>query len=257
LIATNIVPAMMTGSTTTTCTATKTTSTSTNKSKGKFRPNKKGVVKPKLTKEDRRAKYTLLARERESQKRRKLQTSHLICYQCRQKGHAVADCPNNNSTTTNNKNKNVPTRLCFQCGSTEHSLSSCPKRQKLSHGEEEELPFCHCFICNQKGHLSSKCPQNNHGIYVNGGGECKTCGSNLHTSKACPEATNNTTKKMKKEVSSSLPNMDPDTLLHGQGDDLAGMEEEELSRTTIRKDKTPDTQQRKQRNTKKRRVVNF
>ena len=110
------------------------------------------------------------------------------------------------------------------------------------------------------GHLSSQCPSNTHGIYVNGG-ECKQCGSNLHTSKQCPQR-EDVVKKKEKSVT-GLPEVDGDALLRlggeGGGDDMP-----ELYKS--RNNNDGGKQQQQQQDEKKsagspkkakRRVVNF
>ena len=201
---------------------------------------KKGVVrgpKPKMTKEERRAKYTEIARKRRLKQQggggrggrgnygggySKNKTA--VCYRCRQPGHTIAECPNkeekNNYTSTIDNDddelaEGAPSSLpsssiCYKCGSTEHSLSQCPKRKMKNKrkqrvggdGDEEEdeledLPFATCFLCKQKGHLVSSCPQNQRGIYINGGC-CRICGSQQHRATDCPD---NADKKKKKEKS--------------------------------------------------------
>ncbi|CAB9506149.1 Zinc finger, CCHC domain containing [Seminavis robusta] len=222
-------------------TGTTTTTTPPSASNKMTKHNKKRGPKPKMTKEERRAKYTQLARDRETRRRKKLQHANVICYNCRERGHAVADCPNNTG-----ERKKTQSTICFKCGSTEHSLSQCPKRQNSN---SSDLPFCHCFICHQTGHLSSKCPQNEKGIFVNGGA-CKKCGSKQHTSKQCPENQDNNNKKKEKSVT-GLPEINPQSLMEGKGDDLAGISEEPTT-TTDTTDKPEKKQQKK-----KRRVVKF
>jgi zinc finger CCHC domain-containing protein 9 len=126
-----------------------------NKTKGKLK------VKVKLTKEERRTKYTEIARK-QKQTRRQLhppgsgRRPHVnnnsythnanndirksVCYSCRQPGHNAINCPliqkNNHidkGSSHHSKSKNTVSRLvCYKCGSTEHSLSLCPKRQRHS-----------------------------------------------------------------------------------------------------------------------------
>ncbi len=152
--------------------------------------------KPKMTKEERKIKYTNLARERRQKQIYRKKHTNTICYNCRQRGHAVNQCPliqgGNNSNDnykydakskqarskevvlSNNENKSI----CYKCGKNDHTLKMCP----LITREEKEickkgggkfnytkmkLPFATCFICHKVGHLSSQCSLNNHGIYVN------------------------------------------------------------------------------------------
>ena len=144
--------------------------------------SKKKGTKPKMTKEERRAKYTQIARDRQSKKWAKTRDATTTCYHCRKTGHAVANCP---------EIPKASKRICFKCGSTEHGLYQC---LKLKSRDDTDLPFASCFVCNQKGHLAKHCSQNTKGMYVNGGC-CKNCGSNQHRAVDCPEKS---AKKQKK-----------------------------------------------------------
>lgn len=138
----------------------------------KIRPG--AAKKPKISKEDRRKKYTEIARNRRKKQQQHQRTRHQICYLCRKPGHSVSQCP---SKTTNGKEA-----ICYKCGSTEHALSKCPKKNE---GDPSLLPFATCFLCGEMGHLISFCPRNKKGIYVNGG-QCRRCGSRQHLSSKCP-----------------------------------------------------------------------
>lgn len=151
--------------------------------------------KPKLTKEERRAKYTQIARDRQAKKRSLQNNAKLTCFHCRQKGHALADCPQRSTVN-----------ICFKCGSAEHALAICPVL-KGRNWRDVELPFATCFVCKEKGHLAFNCPQNNNGIYINGGC-CRYCGSKYHVANACPDK-----QQQSKPKKSEIPEEDVEDLL--------------------------------------------
>mmetsp|Transcript_29381 Transcript_29381/g.60954 ORF Transcript_29381/g.60954 Transcript_29381/m.60954 type:complete len:287 (+) Transcript_29381:191-1051(+) len=82
----------------------------TNNPKPKSKPKgKKGrKIKPKITKEERRAKYTALARARRDKHMDKQRDKNLICYKCRKRGHSAENCVEveNNDNNNNDNNKN-------------------------------------------------------------------------------------------------------------------------------------------------------
>jgi zinc finger CCHC domain-containing protein 9 len=201
-----------------------------------------------MTKEERRKKYTDIARKR----RQKLNGNHrrggdsgrknLVCYNCRLPGHTASECP-----SLQNDQEAVCTPasvLCYKCGSTEHALHNCPKRHR---GDRSDLPFATCFICNEKGHLASACSQNKTGIYVNGG-SCRVCGSQQHLASNCPEK-----KKNKKK--------DKDEIEEEKFDDLLKVEEDSSSTTSRTRQESREEKQKaaseEQPKKKKKRVVNF
>ncbi|TIA71149.1 hypothetical protein E3P92_02764 [Wallemia ichthyophaga] len=100
--------------------------------------------------------------------------SDTLCYGCRQKGHSVDRCPQNDGKKQST--------LCYRCGSTTHSLKLCRKPKPK---DGVELPYASCFICNNKGHLAGQCERNQRGVYPRGG-ECKICKSVEHLAKDCP-----------------------------------------------------------------------
>ena len=157
-----------------------------------MKSSKKNPKKPKLTKEERRAKYTAIARKRRQGKRDRKAGStsqkDSVCYHCRKSGHTIATCPQQNVNEE---------MLCYKCGSTEHGLHKCPLRNDQHRpGEREELPFATCFVCKEKGHLASGCPHNQNGIYVNKG-ECRYCGSVEHLASGCPQKQKKKSRKEK------------------------------------------------------------
>lgn len=166
----------------------------TNNSKPKSKPKgKKGrKVKPKITKEERRAKYTALARARRDKHMNKQRDKNLICYKCRKKGHSAENCVEvENNDNNNNHNKTQMKQkqkgqgsICYKCGSTEHRIQICPKIKKyLKTGQTKvdfskvgELPFASCYVCQKMGHLASSCPESRNGVFPMGG-SCRECGS--------------------------------------------------------------------------------
>ena len=186
------------------------------KKKHKSRPRKKnrGPTKPKMTKEERRAKYTKIAHDRRDRKIASARSKNLVCFRCRKKGHAAADC-----TTDLGDGSEAPAagnnpmvsagrgggKHCYKCGSIEHGLSQCPNMKnapRLPSGKIDftkvDLPHATCYICNTMGHLASSCDQNEgRGIFVKGGGGCRLCGSVQHIASDCPD--NDKKKKKRRE----------------------------------------------------------
>eukprot|EP00640_Fibrocapsa_japonica_P003743 CAMPEP_0113937782 /NCGR_PEP_ID=MMETSP1339-20121228/4328_1 /TAXON_ID=94617 /ORGANISM="Fibrocapsa japonica" /LENGTH=295 /DNA_ID=CAMNT_0000940681 /DNA_START=27 /DNA_END=914 /DNA_ORIENTATION=+ /assembly_acc=CAM_ASM_000762 len=149
-------------------------------------------VKPKMSKEERREKFTQQARERQKQKQLAGANAKVVCFGCRQKGHALAQCPLAQGTPPAAASASASAsghsavqggvgRCCYNCGSTEHTLRQCTAPKK-----GDGMSFAVCFLCKEKGHISAKCPQNEHGIYPKGG-QCNVCGSKLHLASNCPQ----------------------------------------------------------------------
>mmetsp|Transcript_17155 Transcript_17155/g.39622 ORF Transcript_17155/g.39622 Transcript_17155/m.39622 type:complete len:239 (+) Transcript_17155:125-841(+) len=214
-------------------------------------------AKPKMTKEERRKKYTDIARKRRQKQngiRRGDSTKSFVCYNCRLPGHNAAECPSLNGAGKENqegictpvsKDGTTSSIICYKCGSTEHALRNCPKRHR---GDRSDLPFATCFICSKRGHLASACPQNKTGIYVNGG-SCRNCGSQQHLASDCPE------RKKKSKMDESKNERDAQALI----DCLLPIEDEHSSR--ISKTRREMKEQKKLSSPKnqkeKKRVVNF
>ena len=199
----------------------------------------------KLTKLQRREKYTQQARDRRERATGKKYNANTICFNCRRKGHAVADCPKAKLTEADTQSSGG--NICYKCGSNEHSLKICKKltaeeNQTMSKGgrvnyTEMDLPFATCFICKKTGHLSSQCEQNENGLYVKGGC-CKSCGSKKHLFQYCPD------RKKKKEKESDE---------ESAGDVQEFLEED----PEINNDETAGANNEKQATKKKKKVVNF
>lgn len=174
--------------------------------------------KPKITKEERRAKYTQIAKERREKQAKRERSRDIVCFKCREKGHTSSDCGQAGV-------------LCYKCGSKDHSLKDCCDYRK----GDNDLPFASCYFCEKTGHLASACPENSRGIYVNGGA-CRKCGSTQHISAECPE------KKAAKQAKPDVPEETFDDLLEGSGDTIG---------------KAPTATEKPQLAKKKRKVITF
>ena len=201
-------------------------------------------VKPKMTKEERRAKYTKQARDRRDKASKTKAGWNKICFHCRRKGHVTADCKENpENFGDSNRSNPRNSQICYKCGSDEHGLKQCPKltaeeKKEAKAGRMDynkmDLPFATCFICKEKGHLSSQCEQNENGVYIKGG-SCKECGSKYHLHVNCPEK-----KKKDEELDKG----------YDSAGDVEEYLEEERADTSIRKQSSAVT-------SKKKKVVNF
>ncbi|NXI53775.1 ZCHC9 protein, partial [Chloroceryle aenea] len=119
-------------------------------------------------------------REDRRLRRREMKKNAMVCFQCREPGHGVADCP------AVLQSLDMGTGICYRCGSTEHDISKCKVKIDPAVGP---FPYAKCFICGEMGHLSRSCPDNPKGLYAEGGG-CRLCGSVEHFRKDCPEKQN-------------------------------------------------------------------
>jgi len=135
---------------------------------------------------------TLQERKEASEKRRRRRAAErnadTTCFACREKGHAVQDCPkiaDGSIKPPANQSGFSATGvvgICYRCGSRRHRLSAC--REKVS-DPSNPLPFASCFVCSGSGHIASQCPMNKEkGVYPNGG-SCKLCGETDHLARTC------------------------------------------------------------------------
>merc|ERR1711915_142580 len=120
-----------------------------------------------------------IKRERRRAEKTLARSKKLVCFNCREPGHMLADCPNKKDVTCD-------TMLgasghCFKCGSLEHTSKDCKSKLK----RENAYRFAVCFICKHEGHLAKACPDNPKGLYPKGGG-CVFCGSVEHLKRDCP-----------------------------------------------------------------------
>ena len=153
--------------------------------------NRKGP-KPKMSKEERREKYTAIARKQRDKHLTKRRDKHIVCYRCRQKGHSAENCTNEEKKGAAGNKQKQSKNICYKCGSTEHRIQLCPKLKsfnlktgtRIDFGKLGELPYANCYVCNKNGHLAGNCPDGK-GLYPQGG-SCRICGSVNHLAQHCP-----------------------------------------------------------------------
>ncbi|KAK3096514.1 hypothetical protein FSP39_000923 [Pinctada imbricata] len=104
-----------------------------------------------------------LHKEQRSEKRRLKRAdkreTEVVCYNCRESGHHMSECPHIK------KDIEQGTGICFKCGSTEHTSAKCSVKVPKGH-----YPYAKCFVCGETGHLSKQCPDNPRGLYPMGVG---------------------------------------------------------------------------------------
>lgn len=158
--------------------------------------------KPKITKAERREKYTAIARGRREAYVTKSRDKDLVCYRCRKSGHSAENCKEVPANADGGEgkaampaSKKLGGNICYKCGSTDHRIQICPKikpflkpgrnKEKLDFGKLGDLPYANCYVCSKSGHLASHCPENTKGVYPQGG-SCRECGSVDHFGWDCP-----------------------------------------------------------------------
>jgi len=182
--------------------------------------------KPKITKEERRLKYTAKARDRREAAQARSRDRDLTCYRCRKSGHSAENCKHAPAadaantavddgggggeggggkggatsgsifaTPTPGRKRKKGGNICYKCGSTEHRIQLCPRIKpflkrgngsRIDYGKIGDLPFAECYVCNRTGHLASHCPSSDKGLYPRGGA-CRVCGSVDHLAADCPK----------------------------------------------------------------------
>mmetsp|Transcript_23330 Transcript_23330/g.41811 ORF Transcript_23330/g.41811 Transcript_23330/m.41811 type:complete len:231 (-) Transcript_23330:217-909(-) len=159
----------------------------------------KQKLKPKITKAERREKYTAIARGRREAYVTKSRDKDLVCYRCRKAGHSAENCKEVDGKDGGKEampsSKKQGGNICYKCGSTDHRIQICPKikpflkpgrnKEKLDFGKLGDLPYANCYVCSKSGHLASHCPENTKGVYPQGG-SCRECGSVDHFGWDCP-----------------------------------------------------------------------
>lgn len=85
--------------------------------------------KPKMTKEERRAKFLRPKKHQQSGNRPGSFKRHSQeqCFGCRKRGHRLSECPEKGKDFAGGLEPGARGRICFNCGSQEHRLALCPK----------------------------------------------------------------------------------------------------------------------------------
>jgi len=130
--------------------------------------------------------FAALKQERRRAEKDLARSKKLVCFNCRQPGHMLSECPL--AKAEENKVPHQASGHCFKCGSLEHTSKDCKSKLK----RENAYRFAVCFICKEEGHLAKACPDNPKGLYPKGGG-CVFCGSVEHLKRDCP-------RKVEKDV---------------------------------------------------------
>merc|ERR1719295_1095304 len=117
-----------------------------------------------------------LKRERRKAERELAKFRKMVCFNCRQSGHLLIDCPEAKKDPSKEAStKDQAGNHCFKCGSKDHTSRDCKSKRKGA----DAYAFATCFICKETGHLAKSCPDNPRGLYPKGGG-CRFCGSVEH-----------------------------------------------------------------------------
>jgi len=120
-----------------------------------------------------------LKKERRIAEKGLARSKKLVCFNCREPGHMLADC--HHAKAEEGDLGHAASGHCFKCGSLEHTSKDCKSKLR----RENAYRFAVCFICKQEGHLAKTCPDNPKGLYPKGGG-CVFCGSVEHLKRDCP-----------------------------------------------------------------------
>jgi len=122
-----------------------------------------------------------MKRERRKAERELAKFRKMVCFNCRQSGHLLIDCPQQKKENSGGDASKVQAgNHCFKCGSKDHTSKDCVSKRK----GKDAYAFATCFICKETGHLAKSCPDNPRGLYPKGGG-CRFCGSVEHLKADC------------------------------------------------------------------------
>lgn len=125
-----------------------------------------------------------------------------VCFQCNEKGHTRADCPQGEITADQRDLSHVVKIVCPNCDQEGHRLRTCPEPRKVRStgcrncgSEDHKVVECDqprkpkdgdlCYNCESPDHYGKDCPEERKPREDTR--ECYNCGQGGHIGRDCPE----------------------------------------------------------------------